>query len=66
MSAYGNDDIFLSPESIIADLLTMTSIREDSALADRDDDVISAVIFNAGEAETPARETPNALDSAME
>ena len=66
MSTNCNDELFLAPESIIADLLVMTSIREDNAMADRDDDAIPAAAFNADDVEAWAREALNACDSGME
>jgi hypothetical protein len=65
MSMNCNDEIFLSPESIIADLLVMTAIREDNAMGDRDDDAIPASEFNADDVETSTSETLNACDFGM-
>jgi len=66
MSAYSNDDIFLAPESIIADLLVMTSIREDHAMDDPDDAAIPAAAFNADEVEAWGREAAHPCDSGVE
>lgn len=66
MSANCNDDIFLAPESIIADLLVMTSLREDNAIGDPDDAAIPAAAFNADEAEAWGREAAHPCDSGME
>lgn len=66
MSTNCNDDIFLAPESIITDLLVMTSIREDSAMDDPDDAAIPAGAFNTDDMEAWGREAAHPCDSGVE
>jgi hypothetical protein len=66
MSADCNDEIFLAPESIIADLLVMTSIREDNAMGDGDDAPIPAAAFNGDDVEAWGREAAHPCDFEVE
>jgi hypothetical protein len=66
MSTNCNDDIFLAPESIIADLLVMTSIREDYAMGDPDDAAMPAAAFNADDVEAWGREAAHPCDFGVE